>query len=577
MGQDRRSSGIPDRRKADVKQRRQIDVSSDDSNNATTLETFTQALQNATSRFEKLLAMRENVLRERDNILRLREEDLLHREARLSQREGLVTVRETASADGITNDVVQDELNVTLRQANEQLLLTSMQLQKLWEESIESNEVLTQIALYDFLTGLPNRRLFHDHLKIEISKTRRANLPLALLFLDLDGFKDVNDTLGHDMGDVLLKEAAERLRKCIRESDTVARLGGDEFTVILSELQSLRHIGTVTDNILKVLSEPFQLGEETVYVSASIGITLFPQDATEVDDLIRNADQAMYSAKQEGKNRYHYFTAAMQEEAIRKMRIINDLRGALEANQFEIVYQPIVEMTTGIVQKAEALIRWQHPTKGLINPVDFISAAEDTGMISAFGNWIFHEAARQATLWREKYHTEFQISVNISPTQFKKEGIDPSDWLNHLKDLDLPGQGIVVEITEGLLLDSNPKVLDQLLMLRDAGIEVALDDFGTGYSSLSYLKKFDIDYLKIDQAFVQNLSADSDDMALCEAIIVMAHKLGLKVIAEGVETGEQRILLASAGCDYGQGYLFSRPVTKDDFESLLDGNSRLGT
>jgi diguanylate cyclase (GGDEF)-like protein/PAS domain S-box-containing protein len=436
-------------------------------------------------------------------------------------------------------------------------------------EKKQSEDLIWTQANFDNLTGLPNRRMFRDHLQQEIRKSQRSQTPLALMFLDLDGFKYVNDTLGHDMGDILLKEAAQRLNGCMRASDSVARLGGDEFTVILSELHDPGNVDRVARHILKTLSDPFQLGEEIVHVSASIGITLYPNDSTEIEDLIKNADQAMYAAKQEGKNRFHYFTPALQELAIAKMRLVNDLRSALNENQFEIVYQPIVELVTGTIHKAEALIRWQHPTRGLINPVEFISTAEDTGMIASFGNWIFHEAASQASQWRNKYHAAFQISVNISPVQFRNEGIDSSNWLDRLQELGLPGQGVVVEITEGLLLDASTKVTDQLLMLRDAGIEVALDDFGTGYSSLSYLKKFDIDYLKIDQSFVRNLTPDSDDLALCEAIIVMAHKLGIKVIAEGIETKEQSHLLASAGCDYGQGYLFSKPVFAAEFELLF--------
>jgi len=441
-------------------------------------------------------------------------------------------------------------------------------------EKKKSEDRIWMEANFDALTGLPNRRLFRDRLRHEIRNARRSNQPLALMFLDLDGFKDVNDTLGHDAGDLLLKEAARRLNGCVRESDTVARLGGDEFTVILTDMHDPNHIDRVARHILRMLSEPFLLDGETAYVSASIGITLFPQDAGEFDGLIRNADQAMYAAKQSGKNQYHYYTQSMQEAAQQRMRLVNDLRLALEGRQFEIAYQPIVELATGRVHKAEALIRWNHPVRGMINPVEFISAAEDTGMIASFGNWIFHEAARQAAIWREAYSPDFQISVNISPVQFKKEGIDPSVWLDHLRSLGLPGQGIVVEITEGLLLDASPKVTGQLLMLRDAGIEVALDDFGTGYSSLSYLKKFDIDYIKIDQTFVRNLTAGSDDMALCEAIIVMAHKLGLEVIAEGVETEEHRSLLLSAGCDFAQGYLFSRPVESAEFEVMLAASGK---
>jgi len=437
-------------------------------------------------------------------------------------------------------------------------------------EKKRSDDLIWNQANFDTLTGLANRRFFRDRLEHEVRNARRSNLPLALMFIDLDGFKDVNDTLGHDMGDLLLKEAAERLYRCVRESDTVARQGGDEFTIILTELHDPGNADQVARHILKALSEPVTLGKEQAYVSASIGITLYPNDAVEVEDLIRNADQAMYEAKQRGKNQYQYFTPAMQKAAMKRMRMVNDLRKALERNQFEIMYQPIVDLATGEVRKAEALIRWRHPKRGLVNPIEFISAAEDTGLIISFGDWMFHEAARQAALCRAKYRPDFQISVNISPVQFKKGGIDPSVWLEYLKDLGLPGQGIVIEITEGLLLDASTKVIDQLLMLRDAGIEVALDDFGTGYSSLAYLKKFDIDYLKIDQAFIHNLETDSDDMALCEAIIVMAHKLGLKVIAEGIETDSQRRLLAEAGCDFAQGYLFSKPMMAEQFERLVE-------
>jgi diguanylate cyclase (GGDEF)-like protein/PAS domain S-box-containing protein len=439
----------------------------------------------------------------------------------------------------------------------------------------QSEEMLWQQANFDSLTGLPNRSLFRDHLNQEIRKAKRTGIPMALMFLDLDGFKDVNDTLGHDMGDILLKEAAYRLQGCVREVDTVARLGGDEFTVILSELQDPGNVDRVARHILQRMSAPFKLGDEIAHVSASIGITLYPQDGTEIEDLLKNADQAMYAAKHEGRNRYHYFTASMQEAAQVRMRLVNDLRVALEGNQFEVVYQPIVELSSGIIHKAEALIRWRHPTRGMINPLEFIPLAEDTGMIVSFGNWVFHEAARQAAQWRERHHPGFQISVNISPVQFRNEGIDSSTWFEHLNRLGLPAQGIVVEITEGLLLEATEKVTEQLLRFRDAGIEVALDDFGVGYSSLSYLKKFDIDYLKIDPSVIHGLAQESDDLALCEAIIVMAHKLGIKVIAEGVNTVEQLDLLVKAGCDYGQGYHFSHPIPASELDHFIHASTCL--
>ena len=282
-----------------------------------------------------------------------------------------------------------------------------------------------------------------------------------------------------------------------------------------------------------------------------------------------NADQAMYASKSAGRNRYSYFTHSLQEAALNRMHLINDLRGALSGNQFRLHYHPIVEMDSGSIHKAEALIRWQHPTRGLISPAEFIMLAEESGMIIEIGDWVFREAAVQVQRLRATHHPEFQISVNKSPIQFRNDDRYFQEWLPHLQQLGLPGECISIEITEGLLLDATDAVQAKLLDLRDAGIQVALDDFGTGYSSLSYLKKFDIDYIKIDRSFVRNLTATSDDMALCEAIIVMAHKLGLKVIAEGIETATQRHLLAAAGCDYGQGHFFSHPLPSHEFEAML--------
>ncbi|BBJ00066.1 hypothetical protein FGKAn22_17580 [Ferrigenium kumadai] len=436
-------------------------------------------------------------------------------------------------------------------------------------EKKKSEELIWRQANFDTLTGLPNRRMFRDRLEQEIKKAHRANLPMALMFIDLDKFKEVNDTLGHDMGDILLVEAARRIVECVRESDTVARIGGDEFTVILSELEDAASIDRIAQSIIGKLAAPFLLAEDKIFISASLGITLYPNDATVIDSLLKNADQAMYAAKARGRNRYSYFTPALQQAAEARMRLTNDLRGALENNQFKVYFQPIVDLGSNSIHKAEALIRWEHPVRGLVSPAEFIPLAEETGMIVEIGDWVFREAARQAKRLREMHHPDFQISVNKSPIQFCNNDSPYQSWFGYLQELGLPGQSISIEITEGLLMDATPHVYDKLGAFHDAGIQVSLDDFGTGYSSLSYLKKFDIDYLKIDQAFVRNLSKDTDDMALCEAIIVMAHKLGLKVIAEGVETREQEELLAAAGCDYIQGYLISRPVPPEEFEALL--------
>ena len=433
----------------------------------------------------------------------------------------------------------------------------------------KTDEVIWKQANFDTLTGLPNRRMFRERLEQEIKKSNRSGLPIALMFIDLDHFKEINDTLGHDMGDLLLTEAANRISDCVRATDTVARLGGDEFTVLLAELDDVSSVERVTQNIIQKLASPFQLRDEVAHVSASIGITLYPNDGDDIAAMFKNADQAMYVAKNQGRNRHSYFTHDLQEAAQSRLRLINDLRGALTANQFMVYFQPIVELATGRINKAEALIRWQHPQRGLVGPNDFIPLAEETGLILGIGDWVFQESARWVKRWRMLYNNTFQVSVNKSPIQFYKDGEDHTAWLSYLRELDLPGQGIVVEITEGLLLDSNVSITGALFTLRNAGIQISMDDFGTGYSSLSYLKKFHIDYLKIDRAFVRDMATDNNDKALCEAIIVMAHKLGIKVIAEGVETAEQRDLLITAGCDYAQGYFYSKPIPTDEFEALL--------
>ena len=445
-------------------------------------------------------------------------------------------------------------------------------------EKKKAEEMVWRHANYDQISGLPNRRMFTEKLFFETRKAQRSDASVALMFLDLDHFKDVNDTMGHGVGDCLLKEASDRLRVCVRETDTVARLGGDEFTVIVSDIDDFKDVERVAQCILDELSEPFTLEGQSVHISASIGITFFPQDAKDTHDLMKNADQAMYAAKSQGGNQYHYFTPSMQEAVQKRMHMINDLHVALENNQFETVFQPIIDLKTGDICRAEALIRWHHPVHGLINPASFVPLAEDTGLIQAFGDWVFLEAAKAAARWR-KYVPDFQVSVNISPVQFKNEGIDTNVWFAHLKSLNLPPEAIVVEITEGLLLDIDEHTSNQLLALSDAGIEVALDDFGTGYSSLAYLKKLDIDYVKIDQMFVKNLTTSEEDRVLCEAMTVMAHKLDIAVIAEGVETLAQLRMLASFNCDYGQGYYISGPVNDEEFEELLaasrnpDGNA----
>ena len=425
---------------------------------------------------------------------------------------------------------------------------------------------------FDRLTGLPNRSVFQDRLQMEIRQAQRSGNLFALLFIDLDNFKEINDALGHDVGDILLSQVGQRLVQSVRGHDTVARLGGDEFTVILSDITGAADAGRIADNILGQLTAPFDLLPQVAYVSASVGITLYPTDGATVADLLKNADQAMYAAKNLGRNQACYFTRSMQEAAQKRMHLTNELRNALPGRQLRLLYQPIVSLATGAIHKAEALLRWQHPQHGLVNPAEFIPIAEHTGMIVDIGEWVFYEATRHAQRWR-RLDPQFQVSVNVSPAQFQKGLARQLHWITFLQRFKHTSPGaqkpIAIEITESLLLAATRAVTSQLLAFRDAGIQVSLDDFGTGYSSLSYLRKFDIDYLKIDRSFVNEIELKADNLALCEAIIVMAHKLGLKVIAEGVENYRQVQLLVAAGCDYGQGYLFSAPVTAPALDLML--------
>ncbi|MGE5469323.1 MAG: putative bifunctional diguanylate cyclase/phosphodiesterase [Bacteroidota bacterium] len=426
-------------------------------------------------------------------------------------------------------------------------------------------------ANYDALTGLPNRRLFRDRLREELKRAQHGGHELALLFIDLDRFKEVNDTLGHDLGDRLLFLAAERIGTVLEARDTVSRQGGDEFVVMLAEIPSHAAASRMAQEIIAVLSLPFDLDGHLAYVSASVGIAFYPGDGDECETLVSYADQAMYAAKAQGRNCFCHFTPALQVQALQHVELSNDLRRALLEGQFAVHYQPIVDLATRRTVKAEALVRWLHPQRGLVSPAEFIPVAEEIGLIGLLGNWIFQQAIAAAARWPalppSAVGEAIQVSVNLSPRQLVSGSC--REWIDDLRRLGLPSGRLALEITEGLLLDDRPAVVDTLLAFRDAGIQVSIDDFGTGYSAMSYLKKFDIDYLKIDRSFVRDLTTDPTDLAIAEAMIVMAHKLGIKVIAEGVETVEQRDLLQQAGCDYAQGFLFARPMPADDFERFL--------
>ncbi len=433
-----------------------------------------------------------------------------------------------------------------------------------------SKDLIKKQAELDPLTALGNRRKFYRVLKKEITRNDKiqANY-FALIFLDLDKFKEINDTLGHSIGDLLLMEVSQRIKKCVDELGDVFRLGGDEFTIIVKDTIDKNRINLISEKIKKSLNKPFHIKGHEIHITTSMGITLFPQDATTIDELVINGDQAMYSSKEKGRNCFSYFDLDMRQALNRRNDILLELRSAVDNQDFSLFYQPIVDLKTNKICKAEALIRWDHAERGFISPDEFISIAEEAGLINEIGEWVFKEAVKQTVLISKTLDEDFQMSINTSPLQYRENGMNVSEWIDYLASFGLEGDRVVLEITEGLLMEQDDSVRSNLFELKDYNIEVAIDDFGTGYSSLSYLKRFDINYLKIDQSFVRNLANNSEDMALCQAIIMMAHKLDCKVIAEGIETELQMKLLIEAGCDYGQGYYFSKPLKGTDLNHLI--------
>ncbi|WP_304544360.1 bacteriohemerythrin [Sulfurimonas microaerophilic] len=435
-------------------------------------------------------------------------------------------------------------------------------------EKKKSEDLIVKQANFDPLTDLENRRMFEKRLLEAISLSNRNKLPFAVLFIDLDHFKDINDTLGHVVGDSILIQVASRIKKEIRDTDVLSRFGGDEFTLLLSNIKNTTVIDRIAQNIIDSIKKPFEVQERTLHLSASIGITLYPDDGRDNLSLLRNADQAMYQAKHSGRSKFNYFTSHMQELAQKRHTMLNDMHNAIKEKQFEVYYQPIVDTLSGKVVKAEALVRWNHPQNGLVSPGEFIPLAEESGLIVEIGGWIYKTAVLQVARWRELYDPQFKVSINKSPIQFKTSQT-LAEWMAHIDETGVDGTSVIIEVTESILMEEDELVKEKLLTFREKGIEVAIDDFGTGYSSLSYLKKFDIDYLKIDKSFVDNLVTSQQDKVLSEAMIAMAHKLDIQVIAEGVENAEQKEILTSMGCDFIQGYIYSKPLPAKEFERVF--------
>ena len=440
-------------------------------------------------------------------------------------------------------------------------------------ERRSAEDRLSYLAHHDSLTGLPNRVVVMDRLEHSLAEAERRDRMAAVLFVDLDNFKIINDTLGHEAGDALLRDVAARLQAGVRRGDTVARMSGDEFAVILTDLVHGEDAGAVAGKFLEQFRAPFRLHEREHYVTPSIGISVFPADGDSAGQLLKNADIAMYRAKDQGKNRYQYYSAEMAAAAAERLALLSALRHAIDRHQLALHYQPQVDLRSGQITGVEALLRWDHPERGWVSPVLFIPLAEESGLIHEIGEWVLREACRQTRDWRDRGLARLRVAVNFSAHQFRQRRLAET-VLRILDETGLPPAQLDIELTETALLQGDETSLAILRQLVAHGISVSLDDFGTGYSSLSYLKRFPIDTLKIDRSFVRDITHDPDDAAIARAIVSLAHSLGRKVVAEGVESDEQLALLRGYGCDGMQGDLFSPPVAAVRFEALLRGQAR---
>jgi diguanylate cyclase (GGDEF)-like protein/PAS domain S-box-containing protein len=423
-------------------------------------------------------------------------------------------------------------------------------------------------AQHDFLTGLPNRMLFNDRVNQAIGLAPRHNKKVAVLFLDLDGFKHINDSLGHPIGDKLLQSIAKRLVDCVRGSDTVSRQGGDEFVVLLSEMEQSEDAAISALRILQAVAEPHSIDKHDLHVTASIGVSVYPDDGQDAETLIKNADTAMYQAKENGRQSYQFFKPAMNVRAVERQSIEENLRRALERQEFSLHYQPKISLRTGEITGAEALIRWTHPTRGPVSPAQFIPVAEDCGLILPIGQWVLREACKQAHDWISAGLPLATMAVNISSMEFREDNFLEGVFAT-LKETGLDPKSLELELTESVLMKRAESAASVLKTLRSSGVQIAVDDFGTGYSSLSYLRKFPIDALKIDQSFIRQISTTPDDTTIVTAVISMGRSLNLRVVAEGVETLEELSFLQAHLCDEAQGYYFSRPILPEHFAKLL--------
>ena len=436
-----------------------------------------------------------------------------------------------------------------------------------------ANKKMENLALFDSLTGLANRRLFIDRLHQSILNAQRHQKVAALFFLDLDQFKRINDTLGHQAGDELLLIVADRLKGCVREQDTVARLGGDEFTILLNDITDLDYIATIAEQVLATLKHPIKLDKHEVIISTSIGITMAPTDSTCSETLMKNADLALYRAKESGRDGFQFFTEDLNIRANKLLHIEHELRKAIKNGEFYLNYQPQINLKTGEISSVEALIRWHHPEKGDIPPSDFISIAEETGLIVPIGEWVLRHACKEIHELHLQTGKKLRVAVNLSPRQFND--LKLVDIVSSaLEDSGLCAESLELEVTESMLMDDINTVIDQLNRIKSTGTTITIDDFGSGYSSLSYLKSLPVDILKVDREFVTDIPDDLSAMEIASAVIAVAHKLNLKVVAEGVETIDQRDFLVINKCDYAQGFFFSRPLSYEGLAQFFIHDSK---
>jgi diguanylate cyclase (GGDEF)-like protein len=439
---------------------------------------------------------------------------------------------------------------------------------RLEQEHIKQRELLEHQAYYDALTELPNRALFQDRLRQTILSSKRNNEMFALLFLDLDQFKKINDSLGHHVGDEVLIQVAKRFKNVLREEDTLSRLGGDEFTIILKNIKSGKSAATVAQKLLNSMKTPLEVSHHTLHISSSIGISIYPNDATTQEDLLKYADTAMYKAKDEGRNNFQFYSSEMTQQAFEKVVMENSLRVAIQEKQFEVYFQPQYDAPNNKIIGMEALVRWIHPHIGIISPMEFIPLAEENGLIVSIDKLVMQEAMQQFSQWYKEGLNPGKLALNLSMRQLNENNFIV-DLLKTMKENNFHASWLELEITEGQMMQHPEQSIKKLQRLSDMGIELAIDDFGTGYSSLSYLKKLPLHKLKIDQSFIRDIPGDGDDVAITKAIIAIAKSLNLKLIAEGVETQEQKDFVVTHHCNTIQGYFYSKPITKEAMGKLL--------